>query len=143
DMQRRTLLLTCWAARSGSSSLSDFAIERRTSDKLLRCRVLCLLRLAISSASMLFCLAYSTTASLLGACTSVTARRAGADCLVFKIVLGGGHQYADAPHSLRLLRTRSERQCSCGAAEQGNELAPLQSIELHLLAQPRGSISHR
>jgi hypothetical protein len=34
-----------------------------------------------------------------------------------------GHEYADAPHLLALLRARSNRPSSC-AAEKGNELAP-------------------
>src|SRR5262245_19864741 len=43
-----------------------------------------------------------------------------------RIVLGGTHQHADAPHPLRL-RARRERP-SGRAAEQPDELAPIHSI---------------
>src|SRR5262245_57822790 len=44
-----------------------------------------------------------------------------------RIALGPSHEHADAPHPLRLLRTRRERPC-CHAAEKRDELAALHSI---------------
>src|SRR5262245_20974853 len=48
----------------------------------------------------------------------------------FRIALRPAHQHADLPHPLGLLRARRERPRS-RAAEQRDELAPLQVIELH------------
>ena len=45
--------------------------------------------------------------------------------LLFRIVCGGGQEYADAPHPLALLRACRERPRGCRAAEQRDELAPL------------------
>src|SRR5262245_887475 len=42
----------------------------------------------------------------------------------FRIALRPAHQYADAPHPLRLLRARRERPCDSRAAGQRDELAP-------------------
>ena len=46
----------------------------------------------------------------------------------FRIVRGCGHEHADAPHPLALLRARRERPRRRRAAEQRDELAPLHSI---------------
>ncbi len=60
-------------------------------------------------------------------------------CLHFRIVLGIGHQHADAPHPLGLLRARRERPRR-RAAEQRDELAPLHSITLSARAtSPAGT----
>ncbi len=48
--------------------------------------------------------------------------------LTFRIVRGAGHEHADAPHPLALLRARRERPRRRRAAEQRDELAPLHSI---------------
>src|SRR4029450_321959 len=49
--------------------------------------------------------------------------------------------HADAPHPLPLLRTRHERpRCRC-AAEERDELAPFQSIELHSIPASQGRIA--
>ena len=45
--------------------------------------------------------------------------------LIFRIVRGAGHEHADAPHALGLLRARRERPRGRRAAEQRDELAPL------------------
>jgi hypothetical protein len=50
--------------------------------------------------------------------------------LCIRIVLSYAQQHADASHPLGLLRTRRERPRS-HAAEQRDELAPSQWIELH------------
>jgi hypothetical protein len=47
------------------------------------------------------------------------------------------------PHALARLRPCSERPRSSCAAEERNELTPLQSIELHLTAQPRSLAEYR
>jgi hypothetical protein len=52
--------------------------------------------------------------------------------LHLRIVSGLGHQCAHAPHPLRLLRVRRERPWR-RAAEERDELAPFQLIELHTL----------
>src|SRR5262249_50751295 len=44
--------------------------------------------------------------------------------LTFRIVRGLAHKHADAPHPLRLLRARRERQRRRRAGEQRDELAP-------------------
>src|SRR6185369_16533224 len=44
--------------------------------------------------------------------------------LTFWIVSGPIHEHADAPHALRLLRTRAERPRSRRAAEKRDELTP-------------------
>jgi len=46
--------------------------------------------------------------------------------LSFKIALGIRHQHADAPHPLTLLRPRCARPRRRRAAEEGDELTPLQ-----------------
>src|SRR5262245_19133813 len=56
--------------------------------------------------------------------------------LAFGIVCGYGHKNADPPHAITLLRARHPRPRRSRAAEQRDELAPLQFIELHPLAQP-------
>ena len=45
--------------------------------------------------------------------------------LTFRIVRGCGHEHADAPHPLGLLRARRERPRGRRAAEKRDELAPL------------------
>jgi hypothetical protein len=47
-----------------------------------------------------------------------------------QVALSISHQHTDPPHPFGLLRTRCERP-SRGAAEQRDELAPFQLIELH------------
>jgi hypothetical protein len=42
------------------------------------------------------------------------------------------HQHADPPHLLGLLRPGTKRPCGRHAADERDELAPLQPIELHL-----------
>ena len=44
--------------------------------------------------------------------------------LKFRIVRSGGHEYANTPNPLALLRARRERPCR-RAAEQRDECAPL------------------
>src|SRR5262252_3748312 len=63
--------------------------------------------------------------------------------LKFRMVCGCGQEHADAPHPLARLRARRERP-RCPAAEQRDELASFQLIELHLPPQPGtcGSIPH-
>src|SRR5262249_24430135 len=48
--------------------------------------------------------------------------------LSFRVVRARGHQHADAPHPLALLRARRERPRGCRTAEQRHELAPPHSI---------------
>jgi hypothetical protein len=45
--------------------------------------------------------------------------------LPFRVILADGHQHADAPHPLWLLRTRPQRPCCCHATEKRNQLSPL------------------
>jgi len=45
--------------------------------------------------------------------------------LKLRIVCGAGHQHADAPHPLGLLRARRERPRGHRASEQRDELASL------------------
>src|SRR5262249_50830527 len=52
-------------------------------------------------------------------------------CPPFGIVRGRGHQHADPPRPFRLLRARRERPRGRCAAEQRDELAAPQLIELH------------
>jgi hypothetical protein len=49
-----------------------------------------------------------------------------------RIALGTLNEHADTPHPLALLRARRERPSGCRAAEERDEVASLQSIELHL-----------
>src|SRR5215468_10129897 len=51
------------------------------------------------------------------------------------------HQHADAPHLLGLLRSRRQRPRCCRAAEQRDELAPFQLIELHSVPASQGRIA--
>src|SRR4029077_17687045 len=64
--------------------------------------------------------------------------------LKFRIVRGYGQEYADAPHRLRLLRARSQWPRRRRAAEQRDELASFQLIELHSIpaAKPDRRISN-
>jgi hypothetical protein len=57
--------------------------------------------------------------------------------LSFGIVRGYAHQYANAPHSIGLLRARRERPRNCRAAEQADEIAPFRSTTLHSPPEPR------
>src|SRR5262249_41947498 len=61
----------------------------------------------------------------------------------FRIVRGGAHQHADAPHFLALLRARRERPPGRRAAEQRDEIAPLHSITSSARASSVGGISKR
>src|SRR5262249_978470 len=61
-------------------------------------------------------------------------------CLCFLIALGIGHQHADAPHTVPLLRPRRERPCGW-AAEQRDELAALHSITSSARASSVGGTS--
>ena len=47
-------------------------------------------------------------------------------------------QHADAPHALWLLRPRSERPAGRAAAEQRDEVAPSQLVELHSIPSSQG-----
>jgi hypothetical protein len=53
--------------------------------------------------------------------------------LPLRIVRGGGQEQANAPHPIGLLRARRKWPRRCRAAEQRDELAPFQLIELHPL----------
>ena len=55
----------------------------------------------------------------------------GDPCLPLCIGLGKRRKHADAPDPFALLRPRRERPHRRRAAEQRDELAPLQWIELH------------
>src|SRR5260221_9066775 len=61
--------------------------------------------------------------------------------LRFRIVLGEPHEHANAPHAIRLLCPRRERPRGCRAAEQRDELASLQLIELHSVPASQGRIA--
>jgi len=62
--------------------------------------------------------------------------------LSFWIVGSGAHENANAPHPLgRLLRVRRERLRCCRAAEQRDELASSQLIELHPVPASQGRIT--
>jgi hypothetical protein len=60
--------------------------------------------------------------------------------LSFRIVRGKVHQHADAAHLLALLRPRRERP-SRRAAEQRDNLATLQLMEMHRIPQARECIA--
>jgi hypothetical protein len=49
---------------------------------------------------------------------------------VYRIVRRARQKHSDLSHPLGLLRARRKRPCSC-AAEQRDEVAPFQLIELH------------
>jgi hypothetical protein len=67
----------------------------------------------------------------MGVQQATTLRQGGGERLRISIVRSISHQYAGPPHSLRLLlRPRRERPRS-HAAEQRDELAAFQIIELH------------
>ena len=55
--------------------------------------------------------------------------------LSFRIVRGRGHQHANAPHPLGLLRARRERPRRC-AAQQANELTPSHSRPSSTMTRP-------
>jgi hypothetical protein len=55
------------------------------------------------------------------------------------IALRRRHQHAYAPHSAILLRTRGERP-RCRAAEERNEVAAFQMIELHSIPASQGRL---
>src|SRR5262249_52386055 len=57
----------------------------------------------------------------------------------FRIVRGGAHEHADAPHPLALLRARRERPCG-SAADERDELAAFQLIELHSFPPAKGAL---
>jgi hypothetical protein len=52
--------------------------------------------------------------------------------LTLRIVCGPAHEYANASHPLRLLRSRRERP-SCRTAEERNDITPFQPTKLHPL----------
>src|SRR5262249_31973803 len=64
----------------------------------------------------------------------------GLNSLLCGWILRDRHQNSDPSHPVRLLRARNKRPC-CRAAEKRDELAPLQSIEWHLVTQPVDSIT--
>ena len=53
------------------------------------------------------------------------------------IVRGSGHEHADPPHPVALLRARRERPRGCRAADERDELAPSQLTKLHPLPLAR------
>src|SRR5262249_5343904 len=57
----------------------------------------------------------------------------------FRIVRGGAHQHADAPHFLALLRARPERPRCGRAAEQREEVTPLQLRDHSITSSARAS----
>src|SRR5262245_31614011 len=59
-------------------------------------------------------------------------------CLYYRVAFGKRYQYADAPHALGLLRTRSERPSCRRAAEKRDELSPLHSITSSARASSAG-----
>jgi hypothetical protein len=61
--------------------------------------------------------------------------------LSFRIIRSRVHEHADAPHPLRLLRARRERPRHRRAAEQRDEVAAFQLIEVHLIPANRGWIA--
>ena len=52
--------------------------------------------------------------------------------LIVRVVGGRGHQHADAPHPLRLLRARGERPRRSRTAEKRDELAALHACSQRL-----------
>jgi hypothetical protein len=61
-------------------------------------------------------------------------------CLQFRIGLGAAHQHANPPHPLGLLRSRRKRTRRPGAEER-EEIAPFQLIELHSIPASQGRIA--
>jgi hypothetical protein len=59
------------------------------------------------------------------------------------IVFEPGHQDGDSSHAIKLLRPRRARPRRCRAAEKSDELAPLQSIELHSAAPANAEAAYR
>ena len=63
--------------------------------------------------------------------------------LPFRIVLCTGHEYADTPHPLGLLRARSKRPCR-RTADKTDELAPFHGpLKTHLVQGLKPSILRR
>jgi hypothetical protein len=60
--------------------------------------------------------------------------------LNFRITLRKGYKNSDPPHPIRLLCTRRKRPCR-RPADQRNELALFQLIELHTLPLARGAVT--
>jgi hypothetical protein len=53
-------------------------------------------------------------------------------------VISDTHEHADTPHALWLLRARRERPCDRRAADERDELAAFQLIELHSIPASQG-----
>src|SRR5262249_4763270 len=61
--------------------------------------------------------------------------------LRLRIILGGRHEHADAPHAVSLLRPHPKRPCHSRAAEQRDEIAALHSISSSASASSVGGTS--